>query len=91
MQNIYVHRYGEGVKPWDGYLEPEDRSWILWIDEDNIPHLWAHRDISPEEAKERGLMPYDPSTKYGVGGEYVPMEKLPEGEKPTPNRPLTPS
>lgn len=42
--------YTEGAVPggrlWAGYLEPESKSWILWIanDEHNTPSFFGHRD-----------------------------------------------
>lgn len=31
-------------KEWAGYIEPEDRSWILYIRQDGTPFFFAHRD-----------------------------------------------
>lgn len=94
MQSIYVSRYNPELQSkakWAGTIEPEDRSWILFIDTDNVPHLYLHRDISPEEAVARGMMPKDPATGKGVGGEYLEVASFPKDEKPTPNQPSTPA
>ena len=87
MQSIAINRYGEQkpTRAWDGSIEPNDRSWILFVDTDNVPQLYLHRDISGDEAIERGMAPYDPATKKGVRGEYVTAANMPEGERPTSN------
>ena len=93
MQNIFVSRYNPELQSkakWAGTIEPEDRSWIVFIDTDNVPHLYLHRGISTAEAEERGFTPYDPATCRGIRGEYVESRNFPEGEKLTPNHPSTP-
>lgn len=94
VQNISISRYNPALQSeakWSGNIEPEDRSWILFVDTDNVPHLYLHRDIGVAEAKDRGLTPKDPETGYGVGGEYLEAGNFPKDEKPTPNQPLVPS
>ena len=88
MQNIAISRYGDQkpTRAWAGSIEPEDRSWILFVDVDNIPHLYVHRDVGADEARERGLTPYDPETKRGIRGEYVPAALMPDSGPPTSNR-----
>jgi len=49
MQNINVHRYEPPVLAedgigWAGYVEPEDKTWILFIGEGRDPLLWPNRD-----------------------------------------------
>ncbi len=83
MQNVVVNRYRNTHHGWAGTVESENRSWILFVPEDGgSPHLMVHRDVSPDEAKERDLSP-------GVRGEYVTVDELGElDEKPTPNLPV---
>lgn len=46
MQNIIVHRYTHPsiTRDWQGYLEPDDLSWIMFIDADGIPMVFLDRD-----------------------------------------------
>lgn len=46
MTNITVHRYEhESVKEsWQGWIEPDDRSWIAFIDADGKPLVYLNRD-----------------------------------------------
>jgi hypothetical protein len=44
MSNISVHRYGEGVSGFAGWIEPDDLEWIVFITDDNKPLLFARRD-----------------------------------------------
>lgn len=52
MQNIIVGRYskqstdgapGLGAE-WQGWIEPEDKSWIMFIDSDGKPWVFLNRD-----------------------------------------------
>lgn len=45
MSNVSVHRYGEDVG-YAGWIEPDDRSWIVFITDDNKPELFARRDAT---------------------------------------------
>ena len=47
MQNITIHRYNDPAKVgWFGSVEPEDRSWILFIPvDDGPPSVFVKRDI----------------------------------------------
>lgn len=36
--------YGPGVMGWKGYVEPSDRSWILFVPENGPPVLSTKRD-----------------------------------------------
>lgn len=84
MQNVIIGRYKAGSQRpnhvWDGWIEPKDRSWILFIAAKGPPSLFFHRDLGDEEKKERG---FDP----GVTGEYVPAEDWDHDEPPSPNLP----
>jgi hypothetical protein len=31
---------------WDSYIEPEDRSWLLFVEKDGTPLFWPHREPS---------------------------------------------
>lgn len=44
MQKIKIERYDnpEAVG-YQGYVEPEDRSWILYVELDGTPLFYAHR------------------------------------------------
>lgn len=41
--NITVGRY-QDVPAFEGYVEPEDRSWIVFFTQDGSPLFWANRD-----------------------------------------------
>ena len=46
MQDIHIGRYDnpEDVGGWAGWVEPADKSWILFIDEDGNTSFWPERD-----------------------------------------------
>jgi len=45
MQNIQIKRYANPrAVGYAGYLEPEDRSWIAFIDNDGRPGFFLDRD-----------------------------------------------
>jgi len=46
MVNIKVGRYSnsETRKFWQGWIEPEDLSWIVFIDADGSPTVFLDRD-----------------------------------------------
>lgn len=45
MDNIIVGRYGNGVaNDWQGWIEPVDKSWIVFIDAGGRPLLFDKRD-----------------------------------------------
>lgn len=45
MQDIKVTRYeGQLTQHWQGYIEPEDRSWIVFVDGTGKPVLFDQRD-----------------------------------------------
>lgn len=50
MQNIHVKRY-ETPGLWAGQIEPEDRSWVLFIDSDNEATFWRKCEIPEGGAK----------------------------------------
>ena len=46
MQNITVHRYAnpETQKFWQGFIEPDDRGWIMFVDAGGHVSLFDDRD-----------------------------------------------
>jgi hypothetical protein len=52
MQNIHVKRYessqGTGYQ---GCIEPEDRSWIVFIDNAGAPALWRRVEVRDTDGK----------------------------------------
>lgn len=45
MQNIVVSRYADPkALGWAGCIEPDDRSWIAFIDRDGRPLVFLKRD-----------------------------------------------
>ncbi len=54
MQNILVGRYGPGdghiqpdgsiVREWAGWIEPEDKGWIMFVRVDGSPLVFLNRD-----------------------------------------------
>lgn len=46
MQNITVGRYGhESVREhWQGWIEPDDMSWIMFVQADGSPIVFLDRD-----------------------------------------------
>lgn len=44
MQNIQVHRYSEKTEGWQGYIEPDDLSWIIFVDSEGHVFLYDQRD-----------------------------------------------
>lgn len=46
MQNITVGRYThpETQEYWQGWLEPDDKSWIMFIAADGSPTVFLDRD-----------------------------------------------
>ncbi len=51
MTNITVGRYGdkeakdEAGNGYVGWVEPEDKSWVVFIDTDNNPTVFTKRDL----------------------------------------------
>lgn len=44
MQNVTVHRYqNPEAVGWQGYIEPADRSWIVFVALDGTPVLFPAR------------------------------------------------
>ena len=57
MQNITVHRYAnpETQKFWQGYIEPDDLSWIAFVDAKGHVSLFDDRDpVTGAVISERG-------------------------------------
>lgn len=44
MQNIAVHRYTNPETGWQGWVEPDDLSWIIFVDDDGRVVLFDKRD-----------------------------------------------
>jgi len=45
MQNISVHRYENSEDTgWQGYIEPDDLSWIIFVDLTGKVYLFDKRD-----------------------------------------------
>lgn len=52
MQEIHVKRYAEPTPgPYVGSIEPNDRSWVLFVRADGPPELWVA--IDPEGSVRR--------------------------------------
>jgi len=43
LQNIIVKRY-ENVPEWQGWIEPEDLTWIMFVDREGHVTLFDERD-----------------------------------------------
>jgi hypothetical protein len=43
MSNIEVHRYANPGE-WLGWIEPEDSSWIIFVDNQHAAHCYLSRD-----------------------------------------------
>ena len=45
MTDIHVHRYSKPAEVgWQGYIEPADLSWIMFVDNDGKPVVFLNRD-----------------------------------------------
>lgn len=44
MPNITVGRYNKDMQDWQGWLEPEDKTWIMFIRADGSPIVYLDRD-----------------------------------------------
>ena len=55
MQNIAVHRYAnpETQRIWQGYIEPDDKSWIAFVDAKGHVSLFDDRDETGAIVSER--------------------------------------
>lgn len=54
MGNITVTRYAPGTTGWQGYLEPEDKSWIVFVHDDGHPAIFLNRDPGTGAVLESG-------------------------------------
>lgn len=62
MQNITVRRYDcPRILGYSGYLEPEDRSWIAFVDLRGRPRFFLHRD-----ADTGAVLPDDQADRAGA-------------------------
>lgn len=82
MPKIHIRRYDttggtEDAPPvgkfWAGYVEPDSKSWILFIDQDGVPFFFGHRDPEtgactepPITVRVNGL---ECSSQHGMGAE----------------------
>lgn len=45
MQNIVVGRYEDNdSNVYEGWIEPEDRTWIMYVKADHTVEVFIHRD-----------------------------------------------
>jgi len=45
MQNVEVHRYrGQVSEQWQGWMEPADKTWIVFVAADGRVKLYDKRD-----------------------------------------------
>lgn len=51
MQNIHVKRYHGQPAGYSGTVEPEDRSWILFIELDGAAKLWVRQSVESSDGK----------------------------------------
>lgn len=51
MQNIHVKRYADNGHSYCGSIEPEDRSWIVFIDNEGNPSLWVEAETEDEDGQ----------------------------------------
>lgn len=59
MQNIIVSRYTNPREVgWAGWIEPEDKSWIAFVDLEGRPRFFLNRD--PETG---AVLPDDPAER----------------------------
>lgn len=80
MQNITVTRYSNPkAVGWAGYIEPEDKGWIAFIDLGGRPLFFLNRD--PETGR---VLPDDPADRdpgVEVDGGVLPPLTLPDGDR----------
>ena len=44
MDNIKIGRYSALTEGWAGWVEPEDKSWIVYIQSDGTPIVYLNRE-----------------------------------------------
>lgn len=62
MNNIRIHRCtGEQAKQYQGYVEPEDGTWRLFVDHEGIPHLLIQTTVESDDGKttHKGMISVD--------------------------------
>lgn len=58
MQNIHVSRYRDTEHGYEGTVEPDDRSWILFLPKDGLPELFLEAEAVDEDGLTvRGYVP----------------------------------
>jgi hypothetical protein len=58
MQNIHVKRYADTNHGYQGTVEPEDRSWVLFLPKDGEPELFLSVETEDADGKTvNGYMP----------------------------------
>ena len=56
MQQIHIQRYQSGevngvASQYQGSIEPEDRSWIVFVAHDGKPSLWLQVETESDDGK----------------------------------------
>lgn len=70
MKNIRICRCdGEHAKHYQGYIEPEDKTWRLFVDHEGIPHLLV-------QVTAEGEKPGDPPIKGMINIETMLHEGM---------------
>lgn len=68
MQNIHVKRYEAPTAGYLGSIEPEDRSWIVFVAADGTPSLWERAECVDENgATVSGYAPAIPKCLLPAG------------------------
>lgn len=44
MGNVTVGRYADSSSGYKGWIEPDDRTWIMFIRENGVPEAYLDRD-----------------------------------------------
>lgn len=82
MQNIHVSRYTDASAGWQGSIEPEDRSWVVFVKEDGSPQLWFRVETVDGDGK-RDHAYMDAETLSSVDG-IKPGEPIEVESSPPP-------
>lgn len=73
MTNIIVGRYTNPttLKYWQGWIEPDDKTWIAFIDREGKPTFYLDRDPSGAVIEIR-----DDGKEYYVNNGYATLEDM---------------